>query len=146
VGFKRTAAMAASLLALVACGGAQPGGNVAAGARVVRIQALDSLAFQPNRVQVERGESVRFVVTNAGQAVHEFILGPESVQKAHEEAARTGPEHGGMHVEGQLSAMELPPGETREAVVTFEQAGEIVYGCHEPGHYEGGMVGTVTVA
>jgi uncharacterized cupredoxin-like copper-binding protein len=132
-------------LVLTACGGGPETGQVAGDERVIRIEALDSLAFQPDRIQVERGESVRFVVTNAGHDVHEFILGPDSVQKAHEEAARTGAEHGALHVEGQLAALELPPGETKEAVVTFELGGEIVYGCHEPGHYGGGMVGTVVV-
>jgi uncharacterized cupredoxin-like copper-binding protein len=133
-------------LVLAACGGGpETPRQVAGDERVIRIEALDSLAFQPDRIQVERGESVRFVVTNAGHDMHEFILGPDSVQKAHEEAARTGAEHGALHVEGQLAALELPPGETKEAVVTFEQAGEIIYGCHEPGHYGGGMVGTVVV-
>jgi hypothetical protein len=29
---------------------------------------------------------------------------------------------------------------------TFEQSGEILAGCHEPGHYEAGMVTSMTVA
>lgn len=29
---------------------------------------------------------------------------------------------------------------------TFERAGEILAGCHEPGHYEAGMVTSMTVA
>jgi uncharacterized cupredoxin-like copper-binding protein len=68
------------------------------------------------------------------------------VQTAHEEASETGEEHGEMHVQGQLAALELEPGETEETFVTFDEAGEILFACHEPGHYDGGMVGTVTVA
>jgi uncharacterized cupredoxin-like copper-binding protein len=67
------------------------------------------------------------------------------VQIAHEEASETGEEHGTMQVEGQLAALELPAGTTEEVVVTFEEAGEVLFGCHEPGHYDGGMVGTVSV-
>jgi uncharacterized cupredoxin-like copper-binding protein len=115
------------------------------GDRVIRVEALDSLAFEPDSVSVEAGESVRFVVTNTGTVEHEFVLGPESVQMAHEEASGMGKEHGAIRLEGQLAALELAPGETEETVVTFEEEGEMLYGCHEPGHYDGGMVGTVTV-
>lgn len=125
------------VLLLSACGGGGP--------RTIEIAALDELAFDPAEVAVDPGETVRFVVTNEGEAVHEFVLGVEHVQMAHEEASEMGEEHGGMEVEDQLAALELPPGETREVEVTFEEAGEILYGCHEPGHYAGGMVGTVTV-
>jgi uncharacterized cupredoxin-like copper-binding protein len=131
-------------LALTACSGGQDasGGDAE---RVIQVEALDSLAFEPGSVSVQAGETVRFVVTNSGEAAHEFVLGPESVQVAHEEASDAGEEHGGMHAEGQLAALELAPGETEEAVVTFEETGDVLFGCHEPGHYDGGMVGTVTV-
>jgi len=132
-------------LVLTACGGSPETAKRGDDERVIRIEALDSLAFEPDRVSVAESETVRFVVTNSGEAVHEFILGPESVQTAHEEASETGEEHATMQVEGQLAALELSAGETGEVVVTFEETGEVLFGCHEPGHYDGGMVGTVTV-
>jgi uncharacterized cupredoxin-like copper-binding protein len=127
-----------ALLVLVsACGGATP--------EAIEITALDDPAFNPAEVTVQVGEPVRFVITNPGEDVHEFVLGPENIQRAHEEASQMGEEHGEMHVEGQLATLELQPGETKEVTVTFEEAGEILYGCHEPGHYNAGMVGTVIV-
>jgi uncharacterized cupredoxin-like copper-binding protein len=137
-------ALAGALIAVAlnACGN----GDASGAERVIRIQANDSLAFEPDTVSVQTGETVRFVVTNSGEEDHEFVLGPESVQMAHEEASEAGEEHGGMHVEGQLAALELSAGATEEAVVTFDQSGEVLFGCHEPGHYDGGMVGTVTVS
>ena len=39
----------------------------------------------------------------------------------------------------------LGPGETGEFTYTFDAPGELVIGCHEPGHYFGGMVGRITV-
>lgn len=136
---------ATAALILGACGGEAQTPQGGGEERVIEIEALDSLAFQPDRVTVEAGETVRFVVTNPGVAVHEFILGPESVQVAHEAASEEGAEHGGMQVEGQLAALELSSGATEEIEVTFEDPGEVLYGCHEPGHYDGGMVGTVVV-
>lgn len=111
----------------------------------IEISGLDELAWDPDRVTVTAGEPVTFVVTNDGELVHEFVLGPEHVQMAHEEAAGMGEMHEGMDVEGQLAAFDLEPGQTREVTVTFDDPGEMPYGCHEPGHYDGGMRGTVIV-
>ncbi len=127
---------------LVACGGDGAGGDDG----VIEISMFDDLRFEPNSVTVTAGEPVTFRVTNEGQVVHEIVIGPEHVQMAHAEAAAEGEmEHGEMDVEGQLAALEVEPGDTDEVTVTFEEAGEMPFGCHEPGHYEGGMFGTVTV-
>jgi uncharacterized cupredoxin-like copper-binding protein len=113
--------------------------------RTIEIEAQDEFRFDPDEVAVKVGETIRFVVTNPGDVVHEFVLGPERVQMAHEEASEMGEMHEGMQVEDQLAALMLQPGETREATVTFNEAGETLYGCHEPGHYDAGMVGKVIV-
>lgn len=127
---------------LAACGN---GDAESDGEQIVEISAYDDLRFEPDAVTVQAGESVTFVVTNEGQVVHEFVLGPEHVQMAHEDASEGGEEHGGMEVEGQLAALTVDPGEKEQATVTFDEPGEMPYGCHEPGHYDGGMVGTVTI-
>jgi uncharacterized cupredoxin-like copper-binding protein len=132
--FQVIAALALSGL-LAACGG---------GGRTIQIGALDELAWEPASVTVEAGETVTFEVRNEGELHHEFVLGSEEVQEAHEMAAMEGMDHEGAGAEA-LAVVELPPGETQEVSVTFEEPGEILYGCHEPGHYDGGMVGTVTV-
>ena len=38
-----------------------------------------------------------------------------------------------------------PPGESKGLEHTFATAGSVLIGCHEPGHYAGGMVATVAV-
>lgn len=80
------------------------------------------------------------MVTNAGKTKHEFTLGDEGFQMAHEEDMAMD----GMGGDAPNSLV-LEPGETRELTWMFTDAGEVQYGCHEPGHYEGGMVGTVMV-
>lgn len=108
--------------------------------RTVRIEALDSLEFDPARVEVDEGEVVTFVVTNAGKNTHEFALGDENFQIAHQED---------MSMDGmsgdKVNSVELEPGDTKEITWVFTDAGEVLYGCHKPGHYEGGMIGTVSV-
>ncbi|MEA2026476.1 MAG: plastocyanin/azurin family copper-binding protein [Chloroflexota bacterium] len=41
--------------------------------------------------------------------------------------------------------MSLEPGVSVEVVATFDEAGEMLIGCHVPGHWEAGMRGTITV-
>jgi uncharacterized cupredoxin-like copper-binding protein len=43
------------------------------------------------------------------------------------------------------NAVKVGPGETAELTWRFDETGTLLYGCHEPGHYEGGMVGTIEV-
>jgi uncharacterized cupredoxin-like copper-binding protein len=132
-----------SALALGACSESAPDQGAGGSVRTIEIQALDTLRFDPNSVTVKVGERVRFVVTNPGHTQHEFILGDEEVQMAHEEEMAMGGDMG--HGGEAMAALELAAGETMETTVTFDQAGTILYGCHEPGHYGGGMVGTITV-
>ncbi len=56
-------------------------------------------------------------------------------------------EMGGMDhdVDPDADAVTLEAGETDELTVTFDGPRVLLYGCHEPGHYDGGMVGTITV-
>ncbi len=113
------------------------------GVRTVEVSALDSLEFVPAEVRVRSAETVRFVVTNSGAGVHEFVLGDEPTQMRHEGEMGTG---GSMdHEAVDLPAITLQPGQTKEVTVTFDRAGTILYGCHVPGHYAAGMVGALTV-
>ena len=42
-------------------------------------------------------------------------------------------------------AVTVDPGETGDLTRRFDEPAEVMIGCHEPGHYESGMVATVTV-
>lgn len=106
--------------------------------RTVEVLASDHLRFDPAVVEVEAGEAITFVVTNEGKIVHEFVLGDAAYQEEH----GSGMDHG----EGGMdNAVTLAPGETAELTWRFDESGEVLYGCHEPGHYDGGMVGEVEV-
>jgi uncharacterized cupredoxin-like copper-binding protein len=40
----------------------------------------------------------------------------------------------------------VEPGETGELTYTFDEVGEVEFGCHQPGHLDAGMVFTVHVS
>jgi len=109
--------------------------------RVVRVNAIDTLAFEPAAIEVSVGETVAFEVTNEGATTHEFMLAPRAMQAHHDQHMAS---HGGMTMGDSPHAVILEPGETKTVTMRFVGEGELVYGCHVPGHYQGGMVGLVT--
>lgn len=137
------AGLIALALVVVACGGrSDVGSGTEQDPRTIEITALDDPAYDPPSIEVGVGETVRFVVTNTGEADHEFIVGDTEMQQMAEEQAAMEGLHG--HAEA-MASLALEPGETAETVVTFDAAGELLYACHIENHYEGGMVGTITI-
>jgi len=107
----------------------------------VEVTLTDSFTIELASTTVPAGVPVTFVVTNAGAIVHEFLLGDEEVQAEHEQEMLAG---GMAHDEPNGIAVE--PGETKELTFTFEEPGETLAGCHEPGHYAAWMKVAITVA
>ncbi|MDQ3913868.1 MAG: plastocyanin/azurin family copper-binding protein [Actinomycetota bacterium] len=94
--------------------------------------------FVPDTFEFAAGTTVTFVVENRDPIDHEFLIGDEEVQRAHEEGTE---EHHGAKP-GEIS---VPAGETRETTYTFEEPGTLLIGCHLPTHYDYGMRGEITV-
>jgi uncharacterized cupredoxin-like copper-binding protein len=124
------AALAGSVVALVAAAGGD-------GVRTITVTIRYS-AFTPDRILVEPGETVRFVVRNDDPIDHEFLIGDESVQRIHESGTEA--HHGAKP--GEVS---VPAGETVSTTYTFGPAGSTLLGCHLPGHYAYGMRGTIEI-
>jgi uncharacterized cupredoxin-like copper-binding protein len=124
-------------------GGAIPGGpaDTAEAEREVTVSASDDLKFDPALIEVSAGEVVTFVIRNEGETEHEFVLGDTAYQQEHEKDMA----EGGHHMPEMDNAVTVEPGETAELTWRFDEAGQILFGCHEPGHYDGGMVGTIEV-
>ena len=115
--------------------------SASAAATRIEVNLTDALKIEPAVMTVPAGVPVTFVVTNSGTTDHEFYLGDEEAQAAHEKEMA---EMGGMgHDEPEGIA--LKPGETKELTYTFAEAGETLAGCHVLGHYGGGMKATITV-
>lgn len=110
--------------------------------RVVEIMARDDFTFDPATIEVTAGETVTFRVTNTGAIPHDFTLGDSEMQAEHEaEMAEMGA--GMMHDEPNVFSLEA--GETKEMTWHLTEAGEIIFGCHQTGHYAAGMLGTLVI-
>lgn len=144
---KRTLiAAAVALLLTAACGGDEPAGALA---RSVEVDMVD-LAFQPATLKAEPGERIRFVFHNKGKQVHDAFIGDSAAQAEHEKEMRQAKDggHGGGHAsdDRDRDALTLGPGKKGELTYTFDRAGTVEVGCHQPGHYAAGMKLAVTVA
>jgi uncharacterized cupredoxin-like copper-binding protein len=109
--------------------------------RTMRISMRDSMRFSPAHLTVKQGETVRFVVRNDGKLLHEMILGTEEELAKHAELMRKFPDM--QHDEPHM--VHVQPGRTDVIVWTFNRPGEFRFACLAAGHYESGMIGTITV-
>ena len=101
----------------------------------------DAMRFEPGTISVPAGKAVTFVVRNAGLVVHELFVGGEADQAAH--AVEMAEHPGGSHAHG--NAVRVPAAGSESLTMTFDKPGRVLLGCHEPGHYLAGMVGTLEV-
>lgn len=116
--------------------------------RTIEIHTDNELAFDPDAVTVTAGETITFTITNDGDLPHDFVIGDEAAQEEHgeemaemdDEMTEEGEEH------GDANAVSVPPGETVDLTWTFDgETDGLLYGCHEPGHYDAGMLGEIRV-
>ena len=116
-------------------------GVAAKASRTITIEMSDNMRYTPSNIQVKQGETVRFIVKNAGQVKHELSLGTEKELLEHLEQMKKFPdmEH------DEPSKVTLQPGKQGDIVWQFTKAGAVNFACLMPGHYEAGMKGAITV-
>jgi uncharacterized cupredoxin-like copper-binding protein len=148
--FKIFAAAAVGAVLLAACGADRSAGTTVAGAddgaTVVEVTMTD-MAFTPTVVNVKAGEKVRFRFRNDGDAIHEAVIGDLAFQQDHAaEMAAMGPSADTMASTAiEHAPLIVQPGETGELTYTATTVGDLVIGCHQPGHWEAGMKATLAV-
>lgn len=142
---QRVAVVGLLVVTIAACGGddetASTGGDAS---RTIEVDMVD-IAFDPSEVEVRAGETVRFVFTNTGGVPHDAFIGDHDAQADH--AAAMAARHGGDHGQDETDAVTVEPGERAEITHTFGAEDDgLLIGCHQPGHYEAGMVTLIHVS
>lgn len=113
-------------------------------ARIIQVTMGEmdgKMMFMPSKVEVKKGEQVKFMLRNNGELDHEFILATTADNLKHGEAMKKNPDMEHDDPNGKR----LAPKKTNELVWKFTKPGEFEYGCLIPGHREAGMVGTIVV-
>ena len=101
--------------------------------------AAKDFEFEPSELTVDQGDVVEFVVTNEGDAEHEFVLGDAALM---EEMGSTAHQHGS---DEPNAVPPLEPGDSGTMVWNFTEPGRFRFECHIDDHDELGMTGTITV-
>ena len=117
--------------------------------------------YEPAEINVKKDETIKFIVINAGEQVHEFniatkemhikhqpemmmmveneILLSDKVDKEKMKQMEKNPLMGHSHSNSVL----LSPGEKGELVWKFSNKAKIEAACNVPGHYEVGMIAKI---
>lgn len=108
---------------------------------VIMQEDASGMRYVPDRIDVKRGEQVRFILQNKGALKHEFTLATMQDNKKHGAIMMKFPdmEH------DDPNAKSIEPGKSAEVLWRFDKTGTFEFACLIPGHYEAGMHGTASV-
>ena len=118
--------------------------------------------YEPSKIEIKKGETVKFVVKNKGELVHEFNIATKTMHLKHQpemmmlveneiilsdkidkkkmmEMAKKNPSMAHSHSNSVL----LSPGESADLIWKFTNSVKIEAACNVPGHYEAGMVAEI---
>jgi uncharacterized cupredoxin-like copper-binding protein len=103
--------------------------------------SMKEMMYEPSRIEVKRGEHIRFVLHNVGSEDHEFLLATTKENLKHAKVMKKHP-----HMEhDESNGVRVAPKKTAEIFWRFTKAGTFEYSCLIPDHREYGMTGQVTV-
>lgn len=100
-----------------------------------------TMTYTPDRVEVRKGEQIKFVLKNTGYLAHEFLLDSVQNNAKHKMAMEKNPEMEHDEPNGKR----LAPKQSAEILWRFSKAGTFEFACLIPGHYETGMKGVIVV-
>lgn len=109
--------------------------------RNVTVRMTDAMRFEPAHLNVRRGDTLRLILVNSGEMLHEFVLGTPEELAEHAELMKKFPNM--EHDEPYMA--HVPAGQRGEIIWTFNRIGTFQFACLLPGHYESGMLGSVVV-
>ena len=139
-------------------------GKPSAVSRTIKVTMYDNY-YEPAEIAVKEGETVKFIITNAGELVHEFNIGTPDAHVAHAPEMMMMVDHGileadrinweaakkmqkemghGMHEEPNSALLE--PGKSAEIIWQFPDHATLEFACNVPGHYDAGMAGDIKLS
>ena len=131
--------------------------------RIIEIEMHDNY-YYPENIDVKKGETIKFIVKNLGNLVHEYNIGTKEMHIKHrpemmklveneillankidrkkmKEMSKKDHSMGHSHANSVL----LEPNETGEIIWKFSKNISLEMACNMPGHYEVGMVGQINL-
>jgi uncharacterized cupredoxin-like copper-binding protein len=116
-------------------------GDVKDAKRTVVVAMTDNMRFTPDKLEVKRNETLRLSIKNNGKMLHEFVIGTKKELDEHAALMVKFPNM--EHDEPYMA--HVAPGKTGEIIWNFNRTGSFQFACLIAGHYQAGMVGSITV-
>ena len=136
-------------------------GDPAEVSKVIVVKMYDNY-YVPNIFEIKKNQTIKFIVYNYGELVHEFNIATKAMHLKHQtemmemvengiilgdkidkikmkEIAKKNPSMGHSHSNSVL----LSPGESAELIWKFSNTLDIEAACNVPGHYEVGMIAKI---
>ena len=131
--------------------------------RTIEIKMYDNY-FEPSTIIIKKGETIKFVISNNGELVHEFNIATKEMHIKHQpemmkmvenqilladkidkkkmkELAKK--DHSMAH--SHSNSVLLEPNEIGEIIWKFSTTANLEAACNVPGHYQDGMISTVSL-
>ena len=136
-------------------------GNKESVDRTIKVSMYDNY-YQPNKFKIKKGETVKFIVQNKGELVHEFNIATKEMHLKHQPEMTKMVEHEILLADRidkkkmkEMSKMDhsmahkhansvlLEPNDTGEIIWKFSTSAKLEIACNVPGHYEAGMIAKI---
>ena len=139
-------------------------GKAADVTRTITVTMHDNY-FEPKKMSVKVGETIRFKITNKGHLLHGFVLGTPAMHNDHQAEMMEMMDMGMMsatHINWDRMHMQhapggkpmthddpngamVEPGKSAEVIWKFTKPMQLEFACDMPGHYQSGMKGPINV-
>ena len=129
--------------------------------RTIEIKMYDNY-FEPSKIIVKKGETIKFFVSNYGELVHEFNIATKEMHIKHQpemmkmvenqilladkidkkkmkEMAKK--DHSMSH--SHFNSVLLEPNQSAELIWKFSSDTNLEAACNVPGHYQAGMIAKI---
>ena len=131
--------------------------------RIIEIKMYDNY-YEPSEIKVKKGETIKFIVYNYGELVHEFNIATKEMHIKHQpemmkivenqilladkidkkkmkEMAKK--DHSMAH--SHSNSVLLEPNEIGEIIWKFSTDANLEVACNVPGHHEAGMIANINI-
>ncbi len=136
-------------------------GKLSEVSRTIEIKMYDNY-YEPKEIKIKKGETIKFIVHNYGELVHEFNIATKEMHIKHQpemmkmveneilladridkkkmkEMAKKDHSMGHSHSNSVL----LEPNQSAELIWKFSTDTNLEAACNVPGHYESGMIANI---
>ena len=131
--------------------------------RTIEIKMYDNY-YEPKEIKIKKGETIKFIIHNYGELVHEFNIANKMMHMKHQpemekmveneilfadsidknkmkKMAKIDKSMGHSHSNSVL----LEPKQKGNIIWRFDNAVNIEVACNVPGHYQAGMIAKVNI-